>query len=109
MQTVMARHSAAAPGHFSDSNPAAAPGRLTRKERELLEFLSRHAGQVVGRQTLLTGVWGYSTEARTRTLDVHIRRLRKKLGTSCGTIETIFGVGYRLERASAAAVPSRWC
>ena len=74
------------------------PIRLGRKEYDLLAVLVRHAGEVVDRETLLMRVWGYSPETRTRTLDVHIRRLRSKLeryGTQY--LETIFGVGYRFQ------------
>src|SRR5690242_1352192 len=64
---------------------------LTRKEYELLALLVENAGEIIPRQTLLMRVWGYSQEIRTRTLDVHIRRLRKKLGPySEQYIETIF-------------------
>jgi DNA-binding response OmpR family regulator len=71
---------------------------LTRKEFELLATLASNAGEIVPRDVLLQNIWGYSREIRTRTLDVHIRRLRKKLG-SYGEqyIETIFGVGYRFQ------------
>jgi DNA-binding response OmpR family regulator len=71
---------------------------LTRKEYELLVLLVENAGEVVPREVLLMRVWGYGSEIRTRTLDVHIRRLRKQLG-SYGTpyIETIFGIGYRFQ------------
>ncbi|MCC6857385.1 MAG: winged helix-turn-helix transcriptional regulator [Bryobacterales bacterium] len=71
---------------------------LTRKEYELLSLLARNAGEIVARDVLLMQVWGYSREIRTRTLDVHIRRLRRKL-SSCSDryIETIFGVGYRFQ------------
>ena len=71
---------------------------LTRKEYELLSLLVQHAGEIVPREELLMRVWGYSTEIRTRTLDVHIRRLRRKLGVYAGQyIETIFGIGYRFQ------------
>ncbi|MCL4401176.1 MAG: winged helix-turn-helix domain-containing protein [Acidobacteria bacterium] len=71
---------------------------LTRKEYDLLAVLVQNAGEIVGREALLLRVWGYSSEIRTRTLDVHIRRLRKKLGRhSDRYIETIFGVGYRFQ------------
>jgi two-component system alkaline phosphatase synthesis response regulator PhoP len=74
------------------------PLGLTRKEYELLALLIQNAGEVVTRETLLMRVWGYSNQIRTRTLDVHIRRLRKKLGEHSGTyIETIFSVGYRFQ------------
>lgn len=71
---------------------------LTRKEYELLLILVQNAGEVLTRDQLLWQVWGYSNQIRTRTLDVHIRRLRKKLGAySDQYIETIFGVGYRFQ------------
>jgi two-component system, OmpR family, alkaline phosphatase synthesis response regulator PhoP len=71
---------------------------LTRKEYELLSMLVQNAGEIIPREALLWRVWGYSTQIRTRTLDVHIRRLRKKLGSySEQYIETIFGVGYRFQ------------
>src|SRR5437868_15328807 len=54
---------------------------LTRKEYELLTVLVENAGEVVSRVELLMRVWGYGSEIRTRTLDVHIRRLRKQLGS----------------------------
>ena len=74
------------------------PIRLGRKEYDLLAVLVRHAGEVVRRETLLMLVWGYSPEIRTRTLDVHIRKLRSKLGRySTQYIETVFGVGYRFQ------------
>lgn len=70
----------------------------TRKEWELLSLLLRHAGAVVTRRRLLEEVWGYRPDIRTRTLDVHIQRLRKKLGPEHEhLIETIFGVGYRFQ------------
>jgi len=79
--------------------------KLTYKAYSLLAFLVRHPGELVPREALLSMVWGYTTDIRTRTLDVHVRRLRKSLG-HYGTsyIETIFGVGYRFQpyRAGAA-------
>jgi DNA-binding response OmpR family regulator len=69
--------------------------KLTRKEFSLLENLIMNSGRVATRQQLLDNVWGYSYFGDTRTLDVHIRRLRQKMG-ECGTsIETVVGVGYR--------------
>jgi DNA-binding response OmpR family regulator len=74
------------------------PLGLTRKEYDLLELLIQNAGDVVEREILLLRVWGYNNQIRTRTLDVHIRRLRKKIGEHSGVyIETIFGVGYRFQ------------
>ena len=71
---------------------------LTRKEYDLLSLMVRHAGQIVPRDVLLLEVWGYGVEIRTRTLDVHVRRLRKKLGAYADQyIETIFGIGYRFQ------------
>jgi DNA-binding response OmpR family regulator len=72
--------------------------RLTRKEYELLLLLVENAGEVVPREVLLMRVWGYGSGIRTRTLDVHVRRLRKHLGSySEQYIETIFGIGYRFQ------------
>ena len=69
--------------------------RLTRKEFALLEHLIKNLGRVATRQQLLDNVWGYSYFGDTRTLDVHIRRLRQKLGDCSSRIETVVGVGYR--------------
>jgi DNA-binding response OmpR family regulator len=71
---------------------------LTRKEYDLLSLLIQHAGEIIPREALLLQVWGYGADIRTRTLDVHIRRLRKKLGGFADQyIETIFGIGYRFQ------------
>jgi DNA-binding response OmpR family regulator len=71
---------------------------LTRKEYDLLALLVQHAGEIIPREALLMRVWGYGAEIRTRTLDVHVRRLRKKLGVYAEQyIETIFGIGYRFQ------------
>src|ERR1035441_9809234 len=71
---------------------------LTRKEYDLLALLVRHAGEIIPRHALLLQVWGYGAGIRTRTLDVHVRRLRKKLGEYADQyIETIFGIGYRFQ------------
>lgn len=80
--------------------------RLTRKEYELLALLVQNAGEIVAREDLLLRVWGYSTQIRTRTLDVHIRRLRKKLSPYAEIyIETIFGIGYRFQPYRAHVLP----
>jgi DNA-binding response OmpR family regulator len=68
---------------------------LTRKEFALLSALTRSVGRVSTRQRLLDEVWGYDYYGDTRTLDVHIRRLRSKLGPCADSIETVVGVGYR--------------
>ncbi|HEY9282228.1 MAG TPA: response regulator transcription factor [Pyrinomonadaceae bacterium] len=69
--------------------------RLTRKEYGLLVALLESTGRVVTRQHLLDAVWGYQHYGDTRTLDVHVRRLRQNLGPCGGRIETVIGVGYR--------------
>ena len=69
--------------------------RLTRKEFALLSMLAKSAGRVATRQRLLDDVWGHQYYGDTRTLDVHIRRLRQKLGACDEAIETVIGVGYR--------------
>ena len=79
-----------------DGESAGTPsGRLTRKEFALLEELARNQGRVMTREVLLDRVWGLAYYGDSRTLDVHIRRLRQKLGEP-DLIETITGVGYRL-------------
>lgn len=71
--------------------------QLTNKERELLQLLAQNAGICLSRRFLLGTVWGYSPDTRTRTLDVHISRLRRKLaGHSRWTIRTLFARGYVL-------------
>ena len=78
--------------------------RLTRKEFALLEELARNAGRVLTRESLLDRVWGHNYYGDSRTLDVHIRRLRQKLD-SPEMIETVTGIGYRLQRAAAGEEP----
>jgi DNA-binding response OmpR family regulator len=73
------------------------PLDLTYKEFELLKFMAQRPGRVCGRDLLLREVWGYDYYGGTRTVDVHIRRLRAKLGAEHeALIETIRNVGYRL-------------
>ncbi|HEX8560709.1 MAG TPA: response regulator transcription factor [Pyrinomonadaceae bacterium] len=69
--------------------------KLTRKEFGLLAALARRPGRVATRTQLLDEVWGQQYYGDTRTLDVHIRRLRAKLGACGGCVETVVGVGYR--------------
>ena len=69
--------------------------KLTRKEFALLTYLIKTTGRVATRQNLLDQVWGYNYFGDTRTLDVHIRRLRQKLGDCGNCIETVVGIGYR--------------
>ncbi|GAB4216616.1 MAG: hypothetical protein OHK0013_43340 [Sandaracinaceae bacterium] len=69
---------------------------LTHQEFALLEFLGRHAGRVFTRQQLLERVWGVDYYGGSRTVDIHVRRLRMKLGVAAGPIETVRGVGYKM-------------
>lgn len=69
---------------------------LTLKEYELLRTLVENRGTVLTRDRLLNDVWGYSFGGESRTVDVHIRTLRQKLGVAADLIETIRGVGYRM-------------
>ena len=78
------------------------PLDLTYMEYELLKFLAQHPGKVFTRETLLSRVWGYEYYGGARTVDVHIRRLRAKLGEEhAGLIATVRSVGYRFGQ-------SRW-
>jgi len=73
------------------------PVDLTRKEFDLLHIFMQNVGKVLTREFLLQKVWGYEYEGETRTVDVHIRHLRRKLGPEGEErIETIHGVGYKL-------------
>ncbi len=74
---------------------------LTLKEFELLRLLMENEGHVLDRARLMDGVWGLKAEPENRTLDVHIRTLRAKLGAEGERIETVRGVGYRLREADA--------
>ena len=70
--------------------------KLALKEFELLCLLLRNAGLVLTRDALLNQIWGYSFDGESRTVDVHIRNLRKKLGDAGACIETVKGVGYKI-------------
>jgi DNA-binding response OmpR family regulator len=70
--------------------------RLTAKEFLLLHYLISHRGRVLSRDLLLTDVWGYQYTGGTRTVDVHIRRLREKLPVLNDAIQTIKQFGYKL-------------
>jgi DNA-binding response OmpR family regulator len=74
--------------------------KLTRKEFGLLSVLARRPGRVATRDQLLDEVWGQQYYGDTRTLDVHIRRLRQKLGACGECVETVVGVGYRFKGCS---------
>ncbi|MCD8371150.1 MAG: response regulator transcription factor [Clostridiales bacterium] len=73
------------------------PVTLTYKEFELLSYLMDNEGIVLTRDQLLSRIWGYDFDGETRTVDVHIRTLRQKLGVASNYIETIRGVGYKME------------
>lgn len=75
-----------------DGNPVT----LTLKEFELLERLMRNHNIVLTRDQLLEDIWGYDFDGETRTVDVHVRTLRQKLGEKGAMIETVRGVGYRI-------------
>ncbi len=69
--------------------------QLPKKEFEVLLFLARHPDRVVSRETLLNEIWGQDVYVVDRTIDVHIRKIREKLGRFSDYIETVKGVGYR--------------
>src|SRR5690349_6759570 len=69
--------------------------RLTRREFELLRFLVQNKNRVVSRDRLLERVWGYDRMVETRSVDVHVGRLRHKLGSAGHQVETVVGLGYR--------------
>src|SRR4030095_9256251 len=69
---------------------------LTAKEFDLLFEVMKARGNVLTREVLMDRVWGYHGDATSRTLDTHVRRLREKLGTEGGHVETVRGVGYRI-------------
>ena len=76
---------------------------LTRMEFALLGALIRGGGRVLTRDHLLEKIWGYDYPGDTRTVDVHVRRLRKKMGALGSQIETVIGVGYRFREGGATA------
>ena len=72
---------------------------LTSLEFKLLRTLMQRRGRVQPRDRLLNDVWGYESVIDTRTVDTHVRRLRKKLGKAADAIETVRGFGYRIREA----------
>ena len=70
--------------------------KLTKKEFDLLWLLIQSAGRVVTRETILSRLWDYAADVETRTVDVHVRSLRRKAGEDL--VETVVGVGYRFAR-----------
>ena len=73
---------------------------LTFKEFEMLCMLIESKGLVLSRNKLLESIWGYDFDGETRTIDVHVRSLRQKLGNSGNIIETVRGIGYRIGEGS---------
>ena len=73
------------------------PVQLTQQEFALLRFLASNRGRVFSRQQLLERVWGVSYYGGSRTVDIHVRRLRMKLGKDALPIETVRGVGYKMK------------
>jgi two-component system, OmpR family, response regulator ResD len=73
------------------------PVSLTLKEFELLQFLCDHKGQVFSREQLLERIWGFDYEGSERTVDTHIKTLRLKLRDAADVIQTVWGVGYKVE------------
>jgi two-component system, OmpR family, response regulator len=110
LDALTRRHEAAETAHRYDAGPlkvdllareVTCAGRsvaLLPREYRLLEFLMRHAGQVVSRTMLFEAVWDYRLEERTNVIDVHISRLRRKIDPegTLNLIETVRGSGYRL-------------
>jgi DNA-binding response OmpR family regulator len=70
---------------------------LTKKEFEALMILVKHRGTIVRRETLINTLWGNEVIVGGRTIDVHIRRVREKLGSNSALIETVKGIGYRFK------------
>lgn len=77
--------------------------RLTAKEFLLLQYLIEHRGRVLSRDLLLTDVWGYQYTGGTRTVDVHVRRLREKIPLLSTALTTVKQFGYRLEELPTSA------
>ena len=78
-----------------EARVAGQPVALANREFDLLAFLAAHQGQALSRQQLLDGAWGADWYGDERTVDVHVRQLRKKLGDDL-PLATVWGVGYRL-------------
>lgn len=72
------------------------PVNLTLKEYEMLALLLKNSGMVLSRTQLLNQIWGYEFDGESRTVDVHVRTLRQKLGSAGNLIETVRGVGYKI-------------
>jgi DNA-binding response OmpR family regulator len=84
---------------------AGVPTRLTKREFELLRFLVENRNRVLSRDRLLERVWGFDRQVETRSVDVHVGRLRGKLRGAGRQIETVIGMGYRFVEEPEAAPP----
>jgi DNA-binding response OmpR family regulator len=84
---------------------AGSPVRLTKREFELLRFLVENRNRVLSRDRLLERVWGLDRQVETRSVDVHVGRLRGKLGQAGRQIETVIGMGYRFVEEPESAPP----
>jgi DNA-binding response OmpR family regulator len=82
-----------------------APVRLTKREFELLCFLVENRNRVLSRDRLLERVWGLDRQVETRSVDVHVGRLRGKLGAAGHQIQTVIGMGYRFVEEPESAPP----
>ncbi|GAB2978453.1 hypothetical protein GCM10027184_31040 [Saccharothrix stipae] len=80
------------------------PVELTRLEFDLLHHLCANPHRVHGRTALMASVWGAKSMVDTRTVDVHVRRIRHKLGEAASIITTVRGVGYRVDHAGEVVV-----
>ena len=74
---------------------------LTFKEFELLHYLLQNPGLVLSREKIMAAVWGFDFEGESRTVDMHIKTLRRKLGDAGSLIVTVRGVGYKLSEEPA--------
>lgn len=81
------------------------PVELTFREFRLLHMLASHKGKVLGRDSIMSEVWGYADHTRTRTLDTHVRRVREKLGTYAEWLQTLRSFGYYFKDPLDAATP----
>jgi DNA-binding response OmpR family regulator len=81
--------------------------RVTKRELELLRCLVQNRNRVLSRDRLLERVWGYDRSVETRSVDVHVGRLRSKLGPAGDQIETLIGIGYRFTEPEASELPER--
>jgi two-component system phosphate regulon response regulator PhoB len=88
------------PGHRLLAGDREVP--LTATEFRLLKLLMEHAGRVLSRERLLSEAWGYSMDVDSRTVDTHVRRVRRKLGQWADRLETVIGVGYRFRSGGGA-------